>query len=70
VAELSQFDWCLGKRGIAELLGMSEHTVKNYLFHIFDELGISNRVELVLIRGDQPEGSPMVTPCDDRTAVR
>ena len=38
----------MGNREIAELLGLSEHTVKNYLFHIFDKLGISNRVELVL----------------------
>jgi Bacterial regulatory proteins, luxR family len=28
--------------------GLSEHTVKKYLFHIFDKLGISSRVELVL----------------------
>jgi DNA-binding NarL/FixJ family response regulator len=38
----------LGNRETAELLGLSEHTIKNYLFHIFDKLGISNRVELVL----------------------
>jgi two-component system, NarL family, nitrate/nitrite response regulator NarL len=29
-------------------LGLSEHTVKKYLFRIFDKLGISTRVELVL----------------------
>jgi DNA-binding CsgD family transcriptional regulator len=38
----------LGNREIARQLNLSEHTVKNYLFHIFDKLGISNRVELVL----------------------
>lgn len=38
----------LANREIADLLELSEHTVKNYLFHIFDKLGISNRVELVL----------------------
>jgi DNA-binding NarL/FixJ family response regulator len=38
----------LGNREIADLLKLSEHTVKNYVFHIFDKLGISNRVELVL----------------------
>jgi DNA-binding CsgD family transcriptional regulator len=37
----------LGNREIADLLALSEHTVKNYLFHIFDKLGISNRVEFV-----------------------
>jgi DNA-binding NarL/FixJ family response regulator len=35
-------------REIAEKLRLSEHTVKNYLFRIFDKLGVSNRVELAL----------------------
>ena len=35
-------------RDIAKDLKLSEHTVKNYLFHIFDKLGVSSRVELVL----------------------
>ena len=34
-------------RQIAEALGLSQHTVKNYMFKIFDKLGVSNRVELV-----------------------
>ena len=34
-------------REIAGQLHLSEHTVKNYLFRIFDKLGISSRVELV-----------------------
>lgn len=33
---------------IAQRLALSEHTVKNYLFRVFDKLGVSNRVELVL----------------------
>jgi DNA-binding NarL/FixJ family response regulator len=45
----------LGNREIAELLNLSEHTVKNYLFHIFDKLGISNRVELVLYAVSNPK---------------
>ena len=35
-------------REIADTLHLSEHTVKNYLFRIFDKLGVSNRVELAL----------------------
>lgn len=42
-------------REIASHLGLSEHTVKNYLFKIFDKLGISNRVELVLYAMSQVE---------------
>jgi DNA-binding NarL/FixJ family response regulator len=38
----------LTNRDIARELHLSEHTVKNYLFHIFDKLGIATRVELVL----------------------
>jgi DNA-binding NarL/FixJ family response regulator len=38
----------LTNRNIARELNLSEHTVKKYLFHIFDKLGISSRVELVL----------------------
>jgi DNA-binding NarL/FixJ family response regulator len=35
-------------REIAELLDLSEHTVKNHLFRIFGRLGISSRAELLL----------------------
>lgn len=38
----------LSNREVARELGLSVHTVKKYLFHIFDKLGISSRVELVL----------------------
>ncbi len=38
----------MGNREIAQHLSLSEHTVKNYLFRIFEKLGFSNRVELVL----------------------
>jgi DNA-binding NarL/FixJ family response regulator len=38
----------LGNREVARRLNLSEHTIKNYMFRIFDKLGISNRVELVL----------------------
>ena len=32
----------------AQKLGLTEHTVSNYLFRIYEKLGISTRVELVL----------------------
>lgn len=35
-------------REIAQRLKLTEHTVKNYLFRIFDKLGVSSRVEVVL----------------------
>ena len=38
----------LPNRPIAVELNLSEHTVKKYLFRIFEKLGISSRVELVL----------------------
>ena len=38
----------LSNREAARELSLSENTVKKYLFHIFDKLGISSRVELVL----------------------
>ena len=38
----------LSNHEIAQHLHLSDHTVKNHLFHIFDKLGISSRVELVL----------------------
>jgi DNA-binding NarL/FixJ family response regulator len=34
-------------RIIANNLGLSEHTVKNYLFRAFEKLGVSSRVELL-----------------------
>lgn len=38
----------LTNREIAHRLKLTEHTVKNYLFRIFDKLGVSSRVEVVL----------------------
>ena len=41
---------------IALQLHLSEHTVRNYLLRIFDKLGISSRVELVLYAFSGAEG--------------
>lgn len=38
----------LTNRDIAQRLKLSEHTIKNYLFRIFDKVGVSTRVELIL----------------------
>jgi DNA-binding NarL/FixJ family response regulator len=38
----------LSNREVAAELGLSEHTIKKYLLRIFDKVGISSRVELVL----------------------
>jgi len=45
----------LSNREISRQLGLSEHTVKNYLFRIFDKLGLSNRVELIRYVHQQQE---------------
>ena len=44
-------------REIAESLQVTKHAIRNYLYHIFDKLGISTRVELVLYNTTHP-GSP------------
>jgi DNA-binding NarL/FixJ family response regulator len=40
-------------REIAQQLRLSEHTVRNYLFRIFEKLGISSRSELILYTLEQ-----------------
>jgi two-component system nitrate/nitrite response regulator NarL len=44
-------------REIAEHLKLSVHTVKNYVFKIFDRLGVSSRVEVVLYAMSQASKS-------------
>jgi two-component system, NarL family, nitrate/nitrite response regulator NarL len=50
----------LRNQDIADKLNLSEHTVRNYLLRIFDKLGISSRVELVLyaFSGDEVNAAP------------
>src|SRR4051794_7510406 len=38
----------MSNREISSQLRLSEHTIKNYMFRIFNKLGISSRVELIL----------------------
>ena len=42
---------------IADRLGLSEHTVKNYLVRVFEKLGISNRFELLFLLFKECNGS-------------
>jgi DNA-binding NarL/FixJ family response regulator len=44
----------LSNREIAARLKLSEHTIKNYLFRIFDKLGVSNRAELIFMSFSSP----------------
>ena len=48
----------LSNREVANELGLSEHTIKKYLLRIFDKLGISSRVELVLYAMSHGENRP------------
>ena len=44
----------LTNREIAKRLGLSQHTIKNYLFRVFDKLGVSSRLELLFLTLTQP----------------
>jgi two-component system nitrate/nitrite response regulator NarL len=47
----------LTNREIAERLSLSQHTIKNYLFRVFDKLGVSSRMELMCLTLSQPATS-------------
>jgi DNA-binding NarL/FixJ family response regulator len=68
----------LTNREIADQLGLSENTIKNYIFRIFDKLGISKRVELLIYAASQfgptssspPQFDPATAFNDDATLFR
>jgi len=56
---------------ISEKLNLREHTVRNYLFRIFDKLGISSRVELVLyaVSGCEQKPAPPYSTSESSTLM-
>ena len=50
----------LPNKEIARKLGISEHTVSNYLFRVYNKLGISSRVELALYVMKQKEAGSVL----------
>ena len=59
----------LSNHDIAQHLHLSDHTVKNHLFHVFEKLGISNRVELVLYTVSRSKRPAMSASSDDSPKV-
>jgi DNA-binding NarL/FixJ family response regulator len=61
----------LTNREIAETLVLSQHTVKNYIFKIFDKLGVSNRVELVfqVLSGPSDVGTMHANSCQEKEEI-
>ena len=51
---------------ISRQLNLSEHTVRNYLFRVFNKLGVSNRLELALYVIAQRETSHPRAPAASR----
>ncbi len=46
---------------IGQRLGLSKHTIKNYLLRIFDKVGVSNRMELLFLTVNQPSAAAEAT---------
>ena len=59
----------MSNHAIAQQLHLSDHTVKNHLFHIFEKLGISNRVELTLYTVSRSKRPAMSVSSDDSPAA-
>ena len=55
---------------IGVALSLREHTVRNYIFRVFEKLGLSSRVELVLyaLKAEQSFGDQSSRDVAERTA--
>ncbi len=59
----------MSNREIAKALSLSPHTVKNYLFRIFDKLGVSSRTELLYLTVKQsPAQQPLANGAGQESA--
>jgi two-component system, NarL family, nitrate/nitrite response regulator NarL len=60
----------LPNKNVAAKLGLSEHTVSNYLFRIYNKLGISSRIELALyvLKEQEPHNASPLAPSRKKTA--
>ena len=56
----------MSNREVSRVLKISESTVKNSLFHVFEKLGISNRVELARYVNGTSEGEGTRNPMTQR----
>lgn len=52
----------LSNHELANALKLSEHTIKNHLFRIYDKLGVSNRMEAVLYALTPRQSAPVAAP--------
>jgi DNA-binding NarL/FixJ family response regulator len=57
----------LTNREIAGRLGLSQHTIKNYLFRVYDKLGVSSRLELLFMTLTQAGSHRSTGPGASRT---
>jgi DNA-binding NarL/FixJ family response regulator len=60
----------LKNREIAQRLKVKEHSIRNYIYRIFEKLGVSSRVELILYVFSQREGGDSSGPPPTESSIR